>query len=45
VDVKERRAFVDAVVRYDRAGHAIWQRLHFSFLGTSTAGGKAARSH
>lgn len=45
VDVKERRAFVDAVVRYDRAGHAIWQRLHFSFLGTSAAGGKAARSH
>lgn len=43
VDVKERRAFVDAVVRYDRAGHAIWQRLHFNFLGTSTAGSKATR--
>jgi phenylacetic acid degradation operon negative regulatory protein len=27
VDVDERRAFTDAVVRYDRAGHAIWQQL------------------
>lgn len=45
VDVKERRAFVDAVVRYDRAGHAIWQRLHFNFLDKSPAAGKAARAH
>ena len=37
VDVKERRAFVDAVLRYDRAGHAIWQRLHFNFLEAAAA--------
>ncbi|MFP5440530.1 MAG: PaaX family transcriptional regulator C-terminal domain-containing protein [Gammaproteobacteria bacterium] len=30
VDVDERRAFVDAVQRYDRAGHAIWQNLHLA---------------
>ncbi|HEY5292026.1 MAG TPA: hypothetical protein VIJ43_06915 [Burkholderiales bacterium] len=29
VDVAARRAFVDAVVRFDAAGHAIWSR----FLG------------
>jgi phenylacetic acid degradation operon negative regulatory protein len=27
VDVDARRAFADAVVRYDRAGHRIWQSL------------------
>jgi phenylacetic acid degradation operon negative regulatory protein len=27
VDVDERRAFVEALLRYDRAGHAIWRRL------------------
>jgi phenylacetic acid degradation operon negative regulatory protein len=27
VDVEERRAFVDALVRFDRAGHAIWRSL------------------
>jgi phenylacetic acid degradation operon negative regulatory protein len=31
VDVAARRAFVDAVVRFDAAGHAIWSR----FLGTA----------
>lgn len=45
VDAKERRAFVDAVVRYDRAGHAIWQRLHFNFANAPSAGSKAARAH
>ena len=44
VDVKERRAFVDAVLRYDRAGHAIWQRLHFNFLEAAAAS-RAARAH
>lgn len=28
VDVTARRALVDAVVRFDRAGHAIWRTLH-----------------
>jgi phenylacetic acid degradation operon negative regulatory protein len=37
VDVEARRAFVDAVVRFDAAGHAIWKR----FLGT---GGSRRRS-
>lgn len=27
VDVDERRAFADAVLKFDRAGHAIWQGL------------------
>jgi phenylacetic acid degradation operon negative regulatory protein len=27
VDVDERRAFVETVIQYDRAGHAIWQEL------------------
>jgi phenylacetic acid degradation operon negative regulatory protein len=27
VDVQERHAFVEAVLRFDRAGHAIWQGL------------------
>ncbi len=27
VDVSERRAFVDTVLRYDQAGHAIWQQF------------------
>ena len=27
VDTEERRAFVEAVVRFDAAGHAIWQRF------------------
>ncbi|PTU32394.1 PaaX family transcriptional regulator C-terminal domain-containing protein [Stenotrophobium rhamnosiphilum] len=45
VDVKERRAFVEAVVRYDRAGHAIWQRLHFNFSNAVSAGAKATRPH
>ncbi len=27
VDVNERRAFVDAVLAFDRAGHAIWRKL------------------
>jgi len=27
VDVEERRRYADAVLRYDRAGHLIWQQL------------------
>jgi phenylacetic acid degradation operon negative regulatory protein len=29
VEVAERRAFVETVLRYDRAGHAIWRALQF----------------
>jgi phenylacetic acid degradation operon negative regulatory protein len=28
-DVNERRAFVDTLIEFDRAGHAIWQELAF----------------
>ncbi len=37
VDVDLRRAFFESVVRFDRAGHVIWQRFFESSLGGPTA--------
>lgn len=45
VDVDERRAFVDAVQRYDRAGHAIWQNLHLAPHATPPATPQSAPAH
>ncbi|WP_374591194.1 PaaX family transcriptional regulator C-terminal domain-containing protein [Aquabacterium sp.] len=42
VDVDLRRAFFDAVVRFDHAGHLIWQRFFEASLGGPT-GAAAAR--
>lgn len=36
VDVAARRAFVDSVLRYDRAGHAIWKQLRLSPRSAAT---------
>lgn len=36
VDVTERRAFTDTVLAFDRAGHAIWQRVLPSLNAPST---------
>lgn len=44
VDVDERRAFVETVVKFDRAGHAIWQGLQ-STPPAGKAAGTAARRH
>lgn len=37
VDVEARRAFVEAVQQYDRAGHAIWKSLRLLPAGTPPA--------
>lgn len=42
VDVAERRAFAAAVQHFDRAGHAIWRRLHFATGGTVLAAASTA---
>jgi len=43
VDISERRAFADTVLRYDRAGHVIWQRLRL--LPVAEAAAVPAYSH
>lgn len=44
VDVEERRAFHASVVRFDRAGHAIWRRLAFRELDAAPVT-ETARTH
>lgn len=43
VDVAERRAFVDAVRRYDEAGHAIWRHLRLAPVTADDAEAASAR--
>lgn len=45
VDVNERRAFADAVLRFDRAGHAIWQGLQSPLVRAPAQGGAIRRTH
>ncbi|MGH8506717.1 MAG: PaaX family transcriptional regulator C-terminal domain-containing protein [Stenotrophobium sp.] len=45
VDVDERRAFVDTVVKFDRAGHAIWQGLQSFPSPASRSAGALRRTH
>lgn len=45
VDVDERRAFVDTVVKFDRAGHAIWQGLQSLPLSTVRSADALRRTH
>jgi phenylacetic acid degradation operon negative regulatory protein len=38
VDSAERSAFLETVLRYDEAGHAIWRKLNMlSLSGANTA--------
>lgn len=37
VDVSERQAFIDALQRFDQAGHAIWTALYQTVLGNEPA--------
>lgn len=41
VNVAERRAFVESVLRYDHAGHVIWQQLRFHPGAEATAAAQA----
>lgn len=43
-DVNERRAFVETVIEFDRAGHEIWRRL-FSRANAEAAGETAQDAH
>lgn len=45
VDSAERRAFVDTVLRYDAAGHAIWRSLHMLSLPAGDATTNTSTSH
>ncbi|MGH8461097.1 MAG: PaaX family transcriptional regulator C-terminal domain-containing protein [Stenotrophobium sp.] len=45
VDVEERRAFVDAVLQFDRAGHAIWQGLQSPPMRSRNMTGTGRRTH
>ena len=45
VDVDERRAFVETVLKYDRAGHAIWQGLQSVPTRGSVSNLKNTRTH
>lgn len=42
VDATARAAFIDAVKRYDSAGHAIWKRLHRLSSAATAPAAKAA---
>lgn len=44
VDITERRAFADTVLRYDRAGHVIWQNRFLLPATTATASASAHSS-
>jgi phenylacetic acid degradation operon negative regulatory protein len=43
VDVDERRALLQVVLRYDEVGHAIWRRLHASPVSPSRRRGALGR--
>ncbi|HEY1077691.1 MAG TPA: PaaX family transcriptional regulator C-terminal domain-containing protein [Fontimonas sp.] len=43
VDVDARKAFIDIVQRFDRAGHLIWQQLHPIPAYAPRVAGRAAR--
>lgn len=45
VDVEERHAFVESVVKFDRAGHAIWQGLQSVSPIGKAAAAAARRTH
>jgi phenylacetic acid degradation operon negative regulatory protein len=45
VDVDERRAFVETVIAYDRAGHAIWQELRLLPAQGTSQRDAARRTH